>query len=218
MQNTLPPKPYARVRIIKYNQHFQPIRNVPLRWLNDWRRALDPDAAIGDAFESPANAPQFVCFYSPAGFAVEPKFEGLSHLSEWDDVVAGEAAAKAALYSVNVVQVIRDDVPNYSNKAHARVRLESDGTELVVPRAWIEREWLIKAHQGSGRVTDVETVWTCFYDPLDESGDPYGRYYRAPKLHNFRPNEKGFYQVKLLRVFEGECVRRKCDKIGVAIE
>lgn len=128
-------KPYARVRLVGYWPISRQCRNIPLHWLQDWPRALDPQAHIFYAHEAPAGSAVFHCFHSPRGFDAKPTFRGIPLLRSWD-----ETGRTSAVYNVNVMEVVQpDNGPKaLAQLRHAHVRLVTDGTRLTVPVAWLD--------------------------------------------------------------------------------
>lgn len=204
----LPPKPYARVRLVGSWPISSPSRNVPLHWLQDWPRALDPQTHIRYAWQAPVGAAVFHCFHSPRGYAATPTFRGIRLLHNWD-VTAG---ATSAVYMVNVVEVVQPDCGRQAlaRIRHAHVRLVSDGTRLTVPVAWLDG-WPTLRVDANGATVEKDRVWSCFYEnkPVDKTD--WWRYPTkfstecVPHLGDFQADaQRAWYRVKVLHVVGGE--------------
>lgn len=193
----LPPKPFARVRLVGGAQHdkrTQPTLNVPLHWLLDWPRALDARAQIGHNSwpNARTTAPQFHCFYSPRrDFALAPSFKTPPHLREFD-----VHRSSSAVYSVHVLAIEQPDPAGaYRTLRHARVRVRDCGTRLTVPVAWLHG-W-----QAELRVdARPRREWRCYFEDARLSV----RVLRVPHLTRFAgTRQRAWYAVRVERVFEG---------------
>lgn len=203
----LPPEPYARVRLVgNWPWHC---RNVPLHWLQDWPRALDPQTHILYAYQAPVGAAVFHCFHSPRGFGAKPTFRGISRRHEWD--VTGRISA---VYNVNVIEVVQPDggAKALAQLPHAHVRLVSDGTRLTVPLAWLDA-WNTLRVDANGVNMEKDRVLSCFYQNLAPPVDKRNWSYQQPKLstecvphlRDFQADkERAWYRVQVLRVGGGE--------------
>lgn len=193
-----PPRPYARVRRFGCQYYTPgPSRLVPLHWLHDWPRALQPGAT------DVAFGPVFQCFYSSHGFDTAPIFD--SHLpqpADWDTRVH----EGNALYNVKVLSVhLAGARPQYLGERHARICVVDDGRRLTVPLHWLERPWR-GGVQRDGQVSAVERErerW-CFYDPRDERGAAVeaGSWIELPRRRRFCAEGRAVYWVRVLEVWE----------------
>lgn len=152
---------YARVQIMA--NLTQLVFDVPINWLQDWRRAIQPMPTDKDA-----TARRFLCFYSPAGHHIQPTFTGLPTFDYWLF-----SRRTDVLYKVQVLQVMAAQ-PTAPPNRYARVQLVTDDAEhhvMNVPLAWLQdwRRAVVRNHYSQFLTywADIEPeLFICFYSPL----------------------------------------------------
>lgn len=208
MDEPPPLSPYALVRLAGPEARpWYDDRRVPLEWLADWRRALDPPVYyLPDNKQPRREPPIFTCFYDPVEWYhwMRPVFKGLPRLRNWPQRVWPILCSCQPFVCV----------PHAIVKRHAH-----RSSEFTVPISWIRNADELKRQFDDGSIPPADkaaTVWECYFDPKEMKAR--ARYHVKIEMHDFGTVYRNWHAVNVLGIFEGELVRAERLLINENIE
>lgn len=232
MEQTLPPLPYACVRLAgSHARGWYDDRFVPLGWLLDWRDALKLPAYVGDVkpltkTKQPdtAREPIFSCFYAP-GPAYRKQLRppancrSLRQMRNWPDVRQSNntiepresctetngAATAAALYNVRVISLHLSKTEPFAHVPHVIVRLPNDPTfDFTVPLSWMRNCDELRIATKNDQQLNAKAIWQCYFDP--NGMRRYPAQYTSIEMQNGYWGFRKWHPVNVVRICNGEFV------------